>query len=144
MLQAEKTICLPRSEANEFRKIMESPGELEEKLMATYLRALKPDVFDGYIYQREPAAPDGFASAHSTYRELDLEDKAAGWKAINERFSGYLKKRDEVRSENNSNAFFLKQMEEFFEGKGMQSQAYQVKLRLYQFRETFEAEVVRL
>lgn len=138
MEKAEMTSYLPSSEANEFRRIMISGGDLDERLTATYLRALKPDVFNEMKFRRDPAPPSEWQRALASYRELDIAKRSDGWKELLKRFGGYITSRDEARSQNASDEFFLREMERHFLSKNMSTQAQQVKLRLYSFKQTHE------
>lgn len=125
---------LPNTESNEFMKIHRESKSLEELHMATYLRALKPDIFNLYQYIREPITPKGWEDHYSEYLEVsNPESKIKLWKKIKEIFYGYLRAIETQFSENESNKKLLIEMMVFFKSKNMPGQESQIRHRLKSF-----------
>jgi len=124
---------LENFEKNEFRKILEEPISLDEKLTAIYLRSLQPDYFSLYRPKREPYPPQGWVDEYRIYESAKDSEKSAIWREMSARFSGYLKAIEDTRFENRSNRDFLKEMMVHFEKMQMPKQVEMIRLRLQEF-----------
>lgn len=104
----------------------------QEMFMATYLRALQPDVFSLYkpkiVY-----APTGWAEAYGDYKMVGEDTRSKVWKGICEKFSGYVKALSDAKSENQSNKFFLEEMRDYFLKNNMPLQTEKCRQRLLEF-----------
>ena len=125
----DSSIKLPKAD-NDFIKIRKEAKSLDELYMATYLRALKDDVFQEYAFKYPPSTPYGWQEAYEIYIGLDQKDKSGAWKNIQSRFSGYLKQSNTIQDENESNKHFLKEMFEFFKSNQMVPQANKCRMAL--------------
>jgi len=124
--------------AREFKEIMlqhdpKNPVSLDERLTATYLRALKPDVFEGFKYHRKPPAPKGWNEDYQDYLTTPARDKSETWKLLENHYSGYIKAKSIAASENEGFLNFLKDGFEHLTKVGALSQAEQYKTRLEEF-----------
>jgi len=129
----ETTESLPNSKGNEWVQIMREKAPLEERLITTYLRALKPDCFDHYRYRREPLMPRGYLEDYQDYQAVSLEKKPDAWRALSAKYAGYFKACQTAKSENDSDKKFLSEMLECFTRNNMPAQAEKVRIRLLEF-----------
>ena len=106
---------------------------LEEKLMAIYSKAVTH--LNDFSPKRIPGASQEFITDHQDYKKADKDDKKAAWKAILDKHSGYLKSVDDAVAENNSNIYFLKEMELFFNERGMTNYAEKIRALIIKHEE---------
>ncbi len=126
-------------QTNEFLAIMgDKTVPMIDRLTAVYVRALEKDCFDHYRPLQFPPVPSGWLEAHNAYQSIaedkgDNKKKSDAWKVMLEKFSGYLKLRDQRKAENDSNLKFLTEMLEHFEKVGLTAHAEKVRNRLRHF-----------
>lgn len=120
---------------NEWLKIMRSCKDLKEGLMATYTRAMQPDVFNHYKPRIKPVVPNGWVEDYSEYRSLKENNRAVGWKRLLDKYYGYIKKCDQIEMENYSDIKFLMIMKDFFISERLFQYAQQCEMRLNEFEE---------
>jgi len=126
---------LKNYEPNEFIKIMTGEGTVEEKITATYIRALEPDCFDFYVPRREPFRSKELQEEYQDYLNAPAEKKSDIWRRLTSQKEhiGYFKAKDEVDSENNSNLHFLTEMENHFKAVGLLAHAEKCRIRILDF-----------
>lgn len=122
---------------NEFIRIMQEKAPLEDRLTALYVRALKPDVFELYRFQFEPAPPPGFLESLQTVKLLSSDQKSAGYKKLWEKYPGHMKVREEREQQNASNKAFLEEMLKHFQAVNAPLFAEKIKERLLEFEPCF-------
>ncbi len=112
---------------------MESNAPLEERLTATYLRALKNDCFSKYGVQDQPLEPMNFRKDYAAYTQSPYKNKAEAFERLKAKYSGYFKAKEKIESENDSNKYFLGQMYAHFKDVGMEPQAEKCRLKIQEF-----------
>ena len=117
----------------EYLEILKDNSSLEEKLMAIYLKALKPEVFKFYRPVKTPLCPSGWVEEYQVYVGCTPSDKSSVWREMLGRFGSYIKALDLARAENLSHKTFLKDMRDFFKDRNSPVQFAQVTQRLIEF-----------
>ena len=138
MIDTPETI---RFVSNEWRKVWDGDGTTEEKLTATYIRALEPDCFDFYKPRCLPTAPESFSKEYENYNRADIEKKSELWKAMQSKYKKYFFEKELVESLNLSDEYFLKEMRTHFTNVGLLTHAEKCRLRIQEFEiETYPME----
>lgn len=133
-MKSETLDCLTKSSPqSDFKKIFDEAGNLEELLMATYLRALEWDCLGQYRPHMLPAEPVGYRELYEKYLMLSDEKKPEAWRNLQAKFQGYFKACVEADRLNKSDKFFLSEMRDFFDAQNMPKQAEVCRLRLQEF-----------
>lgn len=101
-----------------------------------FLRALKPDVFDGLQFRRMPSPPNGWEQDHAEYLMTNISKKSEAWKILEGNYRGFLKSRDDAKTENDSNKKFLEDAYSHLKAVGCLAQAETYRNRLNEFEIT--------
>ena len=124
---------LENSVPKEFLDILKDSSSFEEKMMAIYLKALKPEFFSHYKPVRLPSCPPGWVEEYQVYASVKPSEKSSVWREMIPKFGGYMKAVENAKAENLSNKYFLTEMSKFFEDKNMPIQSAQITQRLIEF-----------
>lgn len=118
---------------SEYLEILKDNSSLEEKLMAIYTKALKPDLFRFYKPEKMPPLPKDWMEEQEFYQSLKPNEKPPVWREMLVKFGGYIKALESAKSQNISNKVFLNDMLKFFQDKNMPIQTAQITQRLIEF-----------
>lgn len=124
---------LERFVPREFLDVLKESCGIEEKFMAIYTKALKPEFFKYYRPAKMPPCPSGWVDEYQVYTSVRPQEKSSVWREMLEKFGGYIRSLEVAKAESLSNKTFLRDMEKFFADKNMPQISAQINQRLAEF-----------
>lgn len=114
-MQNETQDFLSKFVPNDWRKIWADGQTHDEKLTATYIRAMENDCFEQYKPRYLPPEPSGWWDDYQAYKAIkDGSSKVHAWRNIQEKYKGYFSAKHAVEYQNMSDLDFLENMRDHF------------------------------